>query len=283
MCEQGKPSALAVGRCHSDSKPRVSAQEIAAAFGVSTGGVFTRVGAIKQSRQASGVPVDGFMTKQAKSSHRQIDEIYGQMAALLSGLDMTPAPEAPALRSDGSFFDAKRDVMEDYYEIVSQPPTQLSTLLLQRLIERDPDFYDSYTALAELSDATEARRLHRTAYERAVARLAPDGVWPRLVDGGFLENRHVLRALLNEAIARWNDNDPLGATPIFQQLLAICPEDSLGARYYLLAICEHLHFPQFEQRFSSSFGYNASKLMHWFNANVGKYPTEFAPWRREAL
>ena len=286
-CKEGIAAAAVLhtlgslnGLFYGERGKRVSAQEIAAAFGVSTGGVSTRVNAIRDALQEAEVPVEGFLTKEAKRSHQRIDELYSQMAALLGGMDMTPAPASPKLDKKGNFFDADRPVMDLYYEIVSEKPTPQSRGQLRALIDEDPDFYDSYGALADLLGPTEGRPLRRTAYERAVARLAPDGTWPRRIDWGFLENRHILRALLNEAIACWAEN-PAEAAEIFQRLLAVCPDDNVGARYYLLAIRENLSFNAFEKRFGSEYGYNAAPLDHWFDANVSKYPADFASWQRE--
>lgn len=71
---------------------------------------------------------------------------------------------------------------------------------MRALIKQNPDFYDSNLTLADvLTDEDqehEAGKLIRQAYERAVLRSADSqGRWPKQMACGWLENRHLMRAL----------------------------------------------------------------------------------------
>jgi hypothetical protein len=54
--------------------------------------------------------------------------------------------------------------------------------------------------------------------------------------------------------------------------------DNIGARDYILAIRLGLTFEGFEKMFLSQYGYNAMKMMDWFDTNYARFPEEFDWW-----
>lgn len=294
---RGKPAVSAAAVIHTiasinalfyaDSKPRASGESIARYFGVSTGGVSTRVSALKWTMQESGVPIERFLTQRTKSYGTRQQELLSQVMQLFQGGEGPFADsEGPMLDEDGCFYDADRPVMSDYYDLMQRFPQgdedPALIAALRQLIARDPDFYDTYNSLAELVDDEEGRALTHEAYIRAVARLAPDGTWPERIEWGYLENRHVLRALLNEAIDVWDEGNMAEAIAQFKQLLHICPNDNMGVRYYLLACREGKTFAQHEEQFISPRGfYDGKKLMEWFDHASPQYEADFAAWRKQ--
>jgi hypothetical protein len=102
------------------------------------------------------------------------------------------------------------------------------------------------------------------------------------VSWSYLENRHLLRAILNEAIACWKERSTETAISHFKYLLEICPDDNVGARHYLLAIREGMSFAGFEKTFMgrSGLGYDALMINTWFESNSLSYPEDFAEWQK---
>lgn len=57
-----------------------------------------------------------------------------------------------------------------------------------------------------------------------------------ILEWGWLENRHIIRTILNKAISLWENNHMDEALNLFRNLLKTNPNDNVGARYYILAI-----------------------------------------------
>lgn len=293
---RGKPEVSAAAVVHTiaslnelfyrDSRPSVAATEIAAHFGVSTGGVNTRVNALKQTMQASGVPVEQYLTKRGKEHRETIESLFDELlgaAPLLQNL--RDFDGVASVDKDGAFYDAERPVMHAFYDLMAEhdddEPSEALIAGLRQLIAQDPDFYDSYSALGELLGGDEGRELFRDACTRALGRIRSN-TFIRHVPWGYLENRHLLRAILNEALECWDDQSLENAVFLLKTLLELCPDDNVGARQYLLAIREGMTFVSFEERFMdpSGLGYTAGKLHHWFGSKSQAYPDDFAEWQK---
>jgi len=202
---------------------------------------------------------------------------------------LAAAPDANFARGGHEFADDTRDAMNDFYDLTEELDRLSEAKIearLRAIIKRDPFFLDSYLTLAEIREAdgadAEARRLRDAAYTQAL-RLIRDkeGRWPAAMEWGFLENRHVMRALTGKAMQSWQDGASDEALAIFRNLLFACPGDNLGVRYLILAIREGLTFEQYDKKFVTREGfYDSDKLFKWFDKGVEKLPDEFAKWKR---
>src|SRR5947209_5365511 len=97
----------------------------------------------------------------------------------------------------------------------------------------------------------EADRLLEEAASRALrTTTGPGGRWPVRLEWGWIENRHIIRALLNQALTQWERGETEAALDLFRKLLRACPQDNIGTRHYLLAMREGMTWSQFENRFN---------------------------------
>jgi tetratricopeptide (TPR) repeat protein len=155
---------------------------------------------------------------------------------------------------------------------------------VKRLIEKDPDFLDSYLLLYELlkneGKLQEAEKVLNDAYERAITLITDKkGNWPDVLEWGWLENRHIIRTILNKAISLWNSGDVDNALELFRKLLQTNPNDNVGARDFILAIRMNMSFEEFERQFNKG-GYYDTDLVEWFERNYKKFPDEFGWWEK---
>ncbi|WP_309715270.1 DUF6398 domain-containing protein [Armatimonas sp.] len=293
---RGKPEVSAAAVVHTiaslndlfykDSKPYVPATEIAYFFGVSVGGVNTRVNALKQTMQASNVPIVQYLTKKNKPHEEGLEGLLDQMMALMSQMKgETPLDGIASVDEEGNFYDAERSAMHEFYEVMNKSknnsfPARLVSDL-QVLIAKDPDFYDSYGALGDMIGGKPGRKLQKEACTRALGRIKSNSLIKN-VSWSYLENRHLLRAILNEAIASWKELDTANAVSLFKYLLEICPDDNVGARHYLLAVREEMSFAGFEKTFMGrgGLGYDALMINTWFESNSLDYPKDFLEWQK---
>ncbi len=154
---------------------------------------------------------------------------------------------------------------------------------LLKLIEEDPDFLDSYSLLADIVGHEgllyEAFKLREQAYDRALKMITDEnGEWPDSMEWGWLENRHVIRALLNMAIVLWQFSSyHERALDILIKLFRSNPSDNIGARYYILAIRKKLTFDKYANRFERG-GFADHTLDEWFDKNYQDYPDDFDWW-----
>lgn len=185
------------------------------------------------------------------------------------------------------YIDKDHRVMNTYYDLCERYDGRNVKSMkkqLKQLIEQDPDFLDSYILLCEIlegeGDDAEAEKLLDKAYDRAV-RLITDknGNWPDVLEWGWLENRHIIRAILNKAISLWNNNEIDGALDLFRKLLKTNPRDNVGARDYILAIRMNMSFEDFEKRFNKG-GFYDMELSDWFDKNYKSFPDEFDWWEK---
>lgn len=191
---------------------------------------------------------------------------------------------------DGEFIARDSPASETFYELAEQySAARGSTTMLERrlreLITLDPDYYDPYLMLREILNQTkreeEGMALLNEAYRRALERITdPDGAWPPSLAWGWLENRHLIRTLLNQALAYWTAGNNTEALDLFRHLLRSNPGDNIGARQYILAILMGETFEGFERKFVSKFGYDALKMDKWFDANISRFPDDFDWWKQ---
>ena len=184
------------------------------------------------------------------------------------------------------FWDNDHEAMEEYYDLLEK---KLSTgkmkKEMQKLIQKDPDFYDPYLIVADILESEgrsgEARELRCTAYERALRRVVDkEGNFPKRLEWGWLENRHLLRAIGAWAEELWEQGKREEALEILRELLRSNPHDNIGARHDILAIRLGLG-TDYEKKFAvkDTPGYlDAFKLSEWFKKHSKKFHDEFGWW-----
>lgn len=183
------------------------------------------------------------------------------------------------------FIDEDREVMDAYYELCERYEGKDVGFIkrqLSELIEKDPDFLDPYLmlyrTLEDEGNSRVAKGVLNSAYERAVDLITDEGgKWPDELEWGWLENRHIIRTILNKAISLWDDGEIEEALELFRKLLDTNPADHVGARHYILAIRMGMSLEEFENRFNKG-GYYDSELMEWFDENYEKFQDEFDRW-----
>ncbi len=191
------------------------------------------------------------------------------------------------------FADKPHQAMHEFYDFMEtvESDDQIKRKM-RALIKKDPDFYDPYLQLADVlideDREHEAGKLIRQAYERAVLRIADSqGRWPQQMMWGWLENRHLMRALQRYAIWLWDDqNRPEATLEIMRKLLRANPNDNQGARYEILAIRLGLN-RDWEEQFMITEGPMAGRALDviavdkWFRQGARKFPDEFNWWVAE--
>lgn len=185
------------------------------------------------------------------------------------------------------FVDRDHDVMDDYYDLCEEYTGRNKKTIksrLTKLIEKDPDFLDSYlllfNILEEEANMKEAEKVLDKAYERAIALITDeDGNWPAILEWGWLENRHIIRTILNKALFLWTQKSNGDALTLLRALLKANPQDNVGARHYILGIRMGMTFQQFETRFNRG-GFYHTDLFDWFDENFHTFPGEFEWWEK---
>lgn len=192
----------------------------------------------KRDHFANLVMVNGFIV-----DRRWLKEI--------GGLDVGLEKEHKQDKEEGivtdnqrQFFDKDRPVMDAYYDICERfdgRRTKSIKKQLKGMIEKDPDFLDPYLMLYYMllaeGDTVGAKKELDTAYERALNLITDEeGRWPDVLRWVWLENRHIIRTVLNKAIWLWIEWDLEGALDLFRRLLRSNPVDNVGARNYIMAI-----------------------------------------------
>lgn len=185
------------------------------------------------------------------------------------------------------YVDKEHEVMHVYYDLCERYDRRnVKTVKrqLKKLIEKDPDFLDSYLLLYQIlrdeGDLSEAEKILNEAYKRALKLIIDkEGNWPDILDWMWLENRHIIRTILNKAISLWESGERDSALDLFRKLLKTNPGDDVGARDYILAIRMNMSFEEFEKRFNKG-GYYDSELLEWFDENYKKFPDEFDWWEK---
>lgn len=184
------------------------------------------------------------------------------------------------------FTDDNRPVLSRYYDVLEHnlSPLQLETKMRQ-LIKKDPDFYEPYIAIADMyvdqGMEEEARTLVYQGFCRAMKRIVDSqGRFPQNIPWGWLENRHMVRIIYQQAYECWVVGDTESALYLLRNLLRSNPNDNIGARYDILAIRLKLD-TDYEYRFATPdiSGYmDAFKVHKWFEKESKKFPDEFDWW-----
>jgi tetratricopeptide (TPR) repeat protein len=180
------------------------------------------------------------------------------------------------------FIDKNRPVAMKYYNLCEEydGSNSKSTIsALNKLIKEDSHFLDSYNLLAEIYDDLMDTTNHESAVVEAGKKgleliLGEQGKWPSLLEWGFLENRHIIRAILNLGIHYWQKGENDKALEIFRNLLRSNLNDNIGARDFILAIRSGMSCRKFHEKFDRG-GYFDSDLTEWFEKESKNFPDEF--------
>jgi len=190
------------------------------------------------------------------------------------------------------FRDKTHDVVFEYYDVLDEYEAGTSTrkikARLKELIEKDPDFLDPYISLygmlLEENKTREAEEILDEAYRRALALITDEkGNWPDSLPWGWLENRHIIRTLVNKAVSLWDQEKTDEALEMFRKLLRTNPSDNAGVRFYILAIRLNMSLEEFEKKFDKGGFYLATEIDGWFEENSKKFPDEFEWWWEEVM
>jgi tetratricopeptide (TPR) repeat protein len=272
-------------------EPSISASDLCAAFGTKQGSTAQKATQIREMFDLGYMGDAAFLTKEIGKSRASLDQHLLQMAPLLMEdlpEDDPGEPTAPT-RHGGEFVDGDHPAIMRFYALAERyeqsGPSPVVQKGLEELIQRDPDFFDSYLMLAEIrakqGQRAAAGELLETAYQRALTRiLDAKGQWPKSLEWGWMENRHIIRTFLNKAIALWTGGETEAALELFSRLLHSNPNDNAGVRWYILAIRLGMTFTGFEKKFGSQYGYDGMKLIEWFDTNIGKFPDDFDWWQK---
>jgi len=186
------------------------------------------------------------------------------------------------------FIDEHHSMSKKYYEIMdSYTGKNVNTVIskLKKLIQKDPNYFEAYNSLQDLlskiGKKEEANIIIKQASERALKRIADRlGNWPDRLEWMYLENRHVIRALFNQALLFWKEDTIDSALNLFRKLLHSNPNDNLGVRYFILAIRKNIKFSEFDEWFNKK-GFYTNEIDHWFYNNYLLFPEEFEWWEKE--
>jgi len=109
---------------------------------------------------------------------------------------------------------------------------------------------------------------------------------------GWMENRHLMRAIERYAFLCWQKGDTEEALTIFRNFLRVNPNDNQGVRNYILAIRMGMDIDKWEKQFLADNpvqdgALDAIKLHDWFKNNAKKFPDDFnwllKKWKKEDL
>jgi len=78
-----------------------------------------------------------------------------------------------------------------------------------------------------------------------------------VLEWGWLENRHIIKAILNKALSHWVKGETDEALELFRKILSTNPGDNPGVRFYILAIKQGMSYREFEKHYSKG-GTNSS-------------------------
>jgi tetratricopeptide (TPR) repeat protein len=232
-----------------------------------------------------------FATEHMKEQWAPLEEMMRQMANTLMVQEIQKGIESGELTvvdaAEDEFIDVSRPAMDRYHKLCErfgqQGPSKILQRDLEKLIQQDPDFLDSYAMLSgllrEQGREREADQLIEEAYQRALRLITDDdGDWTALLEWSWLENRHIIRALLSKAVLLWKSNESEAALDLSRKLLRANPPDNPGVRNYILAIRLGISFDDFESRFNKD-GFYDMDLFDWFERNFERFPDEFGWWK----
>ena len=185
------------------------------------------------------------------------------------------------------FVDKDHQVMDAYYDLCESyegSNVEKVKQKLHKLIERDPDFFDTsvmlFGILQDEGKLKQAEAVLDQAFQRAIKRITDKrGQWPDELRWGWLENRHIIRTIVNKAVSLWGENKNDEALDLFRKILRTNPTDNPGVRYMILGILIGMSYSEFEERFDRG-GLYDSDLDAWFAQNHDKFPEEFDWWEK---
>jgi len=280
------------------SDPHIRVHDITAFFGTKQVTTSQKSKQIRENLEMS--PLN--LTYSSRNIRERIEPLLESMMELegLSGggpitvfgeqMNLSPPRGEPTPGGPGEFIDDLRPT-DDYYNLCEMMnglgPAPPVGKLARRLIREDPDHLDPYLILRQVLRETdrerEAAEVLDEAYGRAVRMITDDqGRWPDVLEWGWLENRHIIRTLLNKALDHWDKGETDPALEILRRLLRMNPGDNIGARDYILAIRMGMGFREYEETFASDGpfgGYDGIKMMNWFDENIDRFPDEFGWWK----
>jgi hypothetical protein len=194
------------------------------------------------------------------------------------------------------FVDKDHPVMSEFYNLMTKKrtPPQMEKKL-RVLIEKDPGFLDPYVQLSHLllsaGAAEEGCEIAAEAFSVAQKMIADrEGNWPERMEWGWLENRHILRALHHFGWLLWRMGHVDHSLAVFRRIIRMNPNDNQGIRWEILAIRLGLDCEYWDEPFYSKDGpfagetYDGSAIEKWFERESKKFPEEFAwlfdEWKR---
>ncbi len=179
------------------------------------------------------------------------------------------------------FIDHQHKIIDKYLDVAdgAEPDETKMIAKLQKFIKEDPEFYDPYTWLANYylkkGNIVKSRKLITEAYTRARLRILDDmGRWPDVLSDGPLENKHIIRAFVNQALLHWSDKEGGLALDLLRNLVRTDHNVSNTICCYIVAIRLGWTFDEFEKRFGCEHGYDPS-INEWFDQEHVKFPEEW--------
>jgi tetratricopeptide (TPR) repeat protein len=184
------------------------------------------------------------------------------------------------------FVDKNHAAMAEYYDFIDSEERSFDKTekKMKKFIQGDLSFLDPYLILFELYQNEmrlhEADEILERAYKIAIETITDKkGKWPDEMLWGHLENRHIIRTLLNKAMNLWLKGKNEDALDLLRKLLRSNPGDNIGARTYILAIRLGKRFDEFETQMMSDYGYGYDgKKMMEFEEKMKDFPDEFDWW-----
>ena len=173
------------------------------------------------------------------------------------------------------FIDIVRPELVQYSEIMEALKKGDATAVVQEkledMVENYPDFLEPYNTLYAIyqinEDFAEADVILNRAYNRAHNLIldAQENL-PDLLEWKHGTNQHIIKTIYNKGIDFWMDENKADAKNVFESLIKINPEDSIGARFYLLALKKGFAFEAFMNRFMKD-GYLTDEIKGWYEEN----------------
>lgn len=183
------------------------------------------------------------------------------------------------------FIDDDHQVAGDFYDLFERDHTLQEVV---DLIDKDPDFYDTYLYLADVlreeGEDEEAEELEVEAFARALARISDkDGNWPPSIEWSFHENRHILRALMRQADWFWQNDQTEQALRLYKKLLHVNLNDNLGVRYAITGIRAGLSYDEYMEQVWPEATMPANHIFSWFKEHYPKAADDLEEWKQYCI
>jgi len=181
-------------------------------------------------------------------------------------------------------------VKDEYYDFLDSKDSEnikKSIKILEKMIQKDPNFFDPYISLAEYyymdNEAKKAEEIILKGYSKAIQLITKDGKFPERLEWGWIENRHIIRIIFHYGMLLWEKGKKEEAIKVFNRLLEMNLNDNIGARYAIAGILEEFCcMKEMEEKFASKYGFiDAVKQEEWFRKVIKKYPKYFDWWLKE--